>query len=112
MLHPRLNPKYDEYWTKPTSLESWQGSPKKTVKLDVLAQVVKHHLASDGQKPVNMQDNGKTLAPHPDYDADMTDSPECDRIIVYSVFPSSNGAILDVSSPLSHTPLSDMSEGV
>jgi len=47
MLHPQLNPKYDDYWTKPTSLEGWQGSPKTTVKLDILGQVVKHHLTSD-----------------------------------------------------------------
>jgi len=59
-----------------------------------------------------MQDVGKTLAPHLDYNVDVTDYPECNQIVVYSAFPSSNGTILNGSSPLLHTPLSDISEGV
>ena len=106
MLHPRLNPKYDgAHWTAPDSLQAWQDSPEKTVKLDVLAQVVKHHLDSDGAEPVKMQDDGKTIGPNPEHGPDKDEYPECDRIVVYSAFPSSNGAILDVSRIIVYTTL-------
>lgn len=97
MLHPRLNPKFGDYWRKPLSLDVWQKSEERTVKLDVLAQVVKYHLERDGQRPLTMKDDGQTLMPNESHDADLQEYPECDRIVIYSAFPSSNQAILDVS---------------
>jgi len=99
MLHPRLSPKATDYWKKPASLEAWQTSDERTVKLDVLAQLVKHHLEQDGQRPLTMGEDGKTLVPKSDHSNDTATYPECDRIVVYAAFPSSNQAILDVSTP-------------
>ncbi|KIK74664.1 hypothetical protein PAXRUDRAFT_37029 [Paxillus rubicundulus Ve08.2h10] len=72
------------------------SSEEKTVKLDSLAQVVLRHLSKDGEQPLTMKDDGHTLLTNPCYIKDMEGYPECDRIVVYSAFPSSNQAILDI----------------
>lgn len=101
MLHSHIGGKASEYWMKPTSLDTWQNSNERTIKLDMLVQVVKHHLQCDGQYPMTMEEDGKTITVHNDYSDDDKSYMECNHIIVYAAFPSSNQAILDVSILLS-----------
>ncbi|KAI5988912.1 hypothetical protein EDC04DRAFT_2614443 [Pisolithus marmoratus] len=105
MLHPMLNPKNGGHWKKPASLEAWR-STEKTIKLDTLAQVVHHHLQSNGRAPLAMDDDGKCLSPAPNAVDDTADYGEDDRIVIYSAFPSSNQAIIDVHIPPSIAHLS------
>ena len=102
MLHPRLSPKATDYWKKPESLDAWKNSDERTVKLDILAQLITYHLKKDGSKPLTTESDGKTLVSNDDYTEDIETYPECDRIVVYAAFPSSNQAILDVSIPVSN----------
>ncbi|KAI6144170.1 P-loop containing nucleoside triphosphate hydrolase protein, partial [Pisolithus thermaeus] len=83
--------------SKPESLEKWQ-STEKTIKLDTLAQVVHHHLEKNGRAPLATNDDGKTLTPAPNAEDDNNDYGEDDRIVIYSAFPSSNQAIVDILS--------------
>ncbi|KIO00764.1 hypothetical protein M404DRAFT_151975 [Pisolithus tinctorius Marx 270] len=94
MLHPMLNPKNGGHWKRLESLEDWQC--EKTIKLDTLGQVVRHHLDSNGRAPLTMADDGQTLITSPDGVPDETDYGDDDRIIIYSAFPSSNQALIDV----------------
>ncbi|KAG8213507.1 hypothetical protein J3R82DRAFT_12050 [Butyriboletus roseoflavus] len=96
MLHPRLNPKFADYWKKPETLQYWLDSEEKTIKLDILAQVVKHHLTMGGVAPLTTKADGKTLEVNTEFKADTHPYSECDRIVVYSAFPSSNAAIFDI----------------
>ncbi|KAH0832859.1 hypothetical protein J3R83DRAFT_11786 [Lanmaoa asiatica] len=96
MLHPCLNPKSDEFWKKPKSLDAWKNSPERTIKLDVLAQLVTYHLKQDGSKPLTMEDDRKMLTLNNDYAEDAEKYPECDCIVVYAAFLSLNQAILDI----------------
>lgn len=96
MMIPRSE---DETWVAPQSLEEWKNG-KLSAKLDVLAEIVAYHLQKDGALPLEVLDDGITVSPtdssptptHP------STSKEADRIIIFSAFPSSNYAILDVSS--------------
>ena len=54
----------------------------------------------DDRPPLEMDEKGRVLAPNPGFQtpASVSDKKDPDRIVVYSAFPSSNQAILDVSS--------------
>ncbi|KAI6008888.1 hypothetical protein F5J12DRAFT_719288, partial [Pisolithus orientalis] len=93
MLHPMLNPKNSGHWKKPHSLTHWQ---EKTIKLDTLAQVIHNHLDSNGHVPLMMTEDGQTLTLAPDCLQDMTDYGEDDRVIMYSAFPLSNQALINI----------------
>jgi hypothetical protein len=97
LTHCRLNPNFGDYWRKPPSLDAWINSEERSVKLDILAQVVKYHLECDGQCPLLVDSDGQSLAANKEHEADEETYLECDRIVVYGAFPSSNQAILDVS---------------
>ncbi|KAI9457025.1 P-loop containing nucleoside triphosphate hydrolase protein [Boletus coccyginus] len=68
----------------------------KTIKLDTLAKVILHHLEKDGRYPLTMHKDGQSLIPNPDGSEDNVDYDGCDRVVVYTAFPSSNQAILDI----------------
>ncbi|KAG1786495.1 P-loop containing nucleoside triphosphate hydrolase protein, partial [Suillus variegatus] len=72
--------------------------PHKSVKLDVLGQLVSYHLMEDDRPPLEMDEDGRVLAPNPGFQtpASVSDKKDPDRIVVYSAFPSSNQAILDI----------------
>ena len=96
MLYPHLNPKSTEYWRKPASKEAWDTGVEKTIKLDVLAKTVQHHLARDGNQPLTMDGDGQTVITNLNCSSDDDDYAECDQIVIFSTFPSSNAAIIDV----------------
>ncbi|KAI5981595.1 hypothetical protein EDD15DRAFT_2203760 [Pisolithus albus] len=96
MLHLQLNPKHPDGWNKPESLEAWSTSNEKTIKLDVLAKIIKHHLEKDGQCLLTTATNAQELIPQAEGTQDITDYVEPNWIIVYSTFPSSNGAIFNI----------------
>ncbi|KAG1741027.1 P-loop containing nucleoside triphosphate hydrolase protein [Suillus occidentalis] len=98
VLHPHMNPSEDRPWVKPTSLEAWENSPHKSVKLDVLGRLVSYHLMQDGRPPMEMDESGHTLTANPMFEASgsIADDTHPDRIVVYSAFPSSNRAIFDI----------------
>lgn len=97
MLHPHLNPKNGRSWVRPESLEAWENSKEKTIKLDVLAKLVAYHLEIDGRQAMTMDEDGQTLIVNTNAEADSNVYPEVDRIVIYSAFPSSNNALIDVS---------------
>ena len=80
------------------SLDAWKNSNERTAKLNVLAQVVKYHLAQDRHSPLTMMDNGKTLTVNDKHTHNPDQYLECDHIVIYAAFPSSNQAILDTST--------------
>jgi hypothetical protein len=94
-----MNPSEDHPWVKPTSLEAWENSPHKSVKLDVLGRLVSYHLMQNGRPPMEMDESGRTLTANPMFEASglIADDAHPDRIVIYSAFPSSNRAIFDVS---------------
>jgi hypothetical protein len=98
ILHPHMNPTEEQSWTKPRSLEEWNASPTRSMKLDVLAKLLKYHLESDGRQPLMMDESGRDLVPNPAFKSGNTHPGEPDRIVVFSAFVTSNLAILDVSS--------------
>ncbi|KZT17921.1 hypothetical protein NEOLEDRAFT_1081787, partial [Neolentinus lepideus HHB14362 ss-1] len=70
----------------------------RSCKLDALAKIVTHHLATDNACVLKVGEDGYTLVPD---ETAPRDDPETrgsqpDRIVVYSAFPSSNFAIQDV----------------
>ncbi|KAI6162766.1 P-loop containing nucleoside triphosphate hydrolase protein, partial [Pisolithus thermaeus] len=96
LLHPHMNPSAgSETWCKPSSLQEWKGE-KCSTKLDILAQIVAHHLSADNALPLNVDDDGMTLRPVESQSNAAVASKEPDRIIIFSAFPSSNAAIVDV----------------
>lgn len=101
MLHPSLNPKSGGHWMKPESMEEWKDPSNTTIKLDIVAQVVLHHLERNGRAPLMAAENGRTLLDEPNGMNDDGEYTEDDRIIIYSAFPSSNQAIIDVSHSIS-----------
>jgi hypothetical protein len=107
ILHPHMNSTDERSWTKPKSLEEWDTSLNtKSMKLDVLAMLLKYHLESDGRQPLMMDESGRNLVPNPAFTAGNTSSDEPDRIIVFSAFVTSNQAIVDVSFTTDHCSLS------
>lgn len=85
-----------ESWQKPKTLDEWTTIA--STKLDILAKIVHHHLNKDNASPLSILEDGQTL--HSDTPA-MVQEPdlaECDRIVIFSAFPSSNAAIRDVNS--------------
>ena len=98
MLHPSLNPKSGGHWVKPESMKQWVDPANTMVKLNVLAQIIGHHLKSNGKAPLTVLEDGRTVELDPTGSDDDGDYGEADRIIIYSAFPSSNQAIVDVSN--------------
>jgi hypothetical protein len=104
MLHPGLISRHEPDWpvyTSPKSIDEWNNKENmKTVKLDVLAHITKHHLENDSAVPLKVGlDCHSVIQRTPDEEVgqpytDPTDEP--DKIIIYSAFPSSNHAIQDV----------------
>ncbi|KAI6144776.1 hypothetical protein BKA82DRAFT_4016897 [Pisolithus tinctorius] len=88
-----LNPKNGGHWKKLLSLTHWQE--EKMIKLDTLAQVICHHLDSNGCMPLMMTKDGQTLTLAPNPLQDLTDYGEDDRVIIYSTFPLSNQALIN-----------------
>ncbi|KAI6008989.1 P-loop containing nucleoside triphosphate hydrolase protein [Pisolithus microcarpus] len=96
LLHPHMNPSAgNDTWCTPSSLQEWQGE-KCSAKLDILAQIVAHHLSTDNARPLDLDDDGITLRPDESRSNASVASKEPDRIIIFSAFPSSNAAIIDV----------------
>ncbi|KAI6138975.1 P-loop containing nucleoside triphosphate hydrolase protein [Pisolithus tinctorius] len=96
LLHPHMNPSSgNDTWSTPASLQEWKGDRCST-KLDILAEIVAHHLAADSSPPLNVLDDGITLKVGQSMAVDEPVSKEPDRIIIFSAFPSSNAAIVDV----------------
>ncbi|KIN92956.1 hypothetical protein M404DRAFT_172153, partial [Pisolithus tinctorius Marx 270] len=96
LLHPHMNPSSgNDTWSTPASLQEWKGDRCST-KLDILAEIVAHHLAADSSPPLNVLDDGITLEVGQSMAVDEPVSKEPDRIIIFSAFPSSNAAIVDV----------------
>ncbi|KAI6029955.1 P-loop containing nucleoside triphosphate hydrolase protein [Pisolithus microcarpus] len=69
---------------------------KCSTKLDILAQIVSHHLSADNARSLNIDDDGMTLQPDEPGTTALVASKEADRVIIFSAFPSSNAAIIDV----------------
>lgn len=92
-----MNPTEESSWTKPESLEEWNTGDMKSMKLDVLAKLLKYHLEADCRQPLMMDESGRNLVPNLALTAGNTKSDEPDRIIVFSAFVVSNHAIMDVS---------------
>ena len=89
LVHPSCN--NADTWTNPSTLEEWRQVASR--KLDVLASVIKYHLEQDGLPAMTMQND--VLAPGHLGVQSPTDLP-CDKIVVYSAFPSSNLQIVKV----------------
>ncbi|KAG2064532.1 hypothetical protein BDR04DRAFT_1035000 [Suillus decipiens] len=68
----------------------------KSMKLDVLAMLLKYHLESDGRQPLTMDESGRNLVPNPAFTAGNTNPDEPDRVVVFSAFVTSNQAIVDI----------------
>ncbi|KAG2062517.1 hypothetical protein BDR04DRAFT_990074, partial [Suillus decipiens] len=97
ILHPCMNPSEERSWTKPKSLEEWDTSPNtKSMKLDVLAILIKYHLESDGRQPLMIDESGRRLVLNPAFAVGSTNPDQPDRIIIFSAFVTSNQAILDI----------------
>ncbi|KAH7919437.1 hypothetical protein BV22DRAFT_1023013 [Leucogyrophana mollusca] len=80
-----------------------------TAKLDALVRILQYHLEADGRQPLKVHINGRNVTPDPDHPpqavpaipADPEQQPDNapappDKIVVYSVFPSSNKIICDI----------------
>jgi hypothetical protein len=92
-----MNPTEECSWSKPKSLEEWDTGDMKSMKLDVLAKLLKYHLEGDCRQPLTMDESGRNLVPNLALTTGNTESDEPDRIIVFSAFVMSNHAIMDVS---------------
>ncbi|KAG6371776.1 hypothetical protein JVT61DRAFT_9131 [Boletus reticuloceps] len=99
LLHPHMNPSQGNKWTAPVSLDEWKNKSAST-KMDILAQLVAYHLAHDNAPPITLAEDGKTLIfPSVEEDANaVSRKHDSDRIIVFSLFPSSNEPLVQVSS--------------
>ncbi|EIW79437.1 hypothetical protein CONPUDRAFT_73886 [Coniophora puteana RWD-64-598 SS2] len=90
-----------EEWKTPESREDWESSDRKSIKLDILVQLVLHHLEHDSATPLAVQEDFRSLRVRTDEEEDGAPRTEPiegkpDKIIVYSGFPSSNHIIGDV----------------
>ncbi|EGO04147.1 hypothetical protein SERLA73DRAFT_67866 [Serpula lacrymans var. lacrymans S7.3] len=96
-LHPKANEaRNTEPSEKPFTLEEWCDKAMVTVKLDVLGQVIDYHLQQDGRQLVMATEDGRHIQPDNRYGSFERNPAECDKIVVYSAFPTSNHAILDI----------------
>lgn len=68
-----------------------------STKLDTLAKIVVHHMTQDNVHPLKALEDGKTIAVDSSAELDDRKHTDCDRIVIFSAFPSSNAAIRDVS---------------
>lgn len=93
LTHPCLNDATK--WHSPTNMEEWKKYPSR--KLDAVAHIVKHHLELDNRLPLAVNEIGE-LQPveGPQYPG-PPDLP-CDKIVIYSAWPSSNEYLLQVYS--------------
>ncbi|KAG2045912.1 hypothetical protein BDR06DRAFT_900013 [Suillus hirtellus] len=76
-----------------------RNAPHRSVKLDVLGRLVSYHLMQDGLPPMEMDNSGHTIVVNQLFQTSgsaAADERNPDRIVVYSAFPSSNRAILDI----------------
>lgn len=90
-----MNPRTTtDSWKKPCSITEWETTA--STKLDVLAKIVHHHLQQDNAQPLSIIEDGQTLEIDHSIMAEEIHHPECDRMVIFSVFPSSNAAIRDV----------------
>jgi hypothetical protein len=65
-----------------------------TIKLKVLAEIIEHHLQQDGARPLKIDADGRTLVPNPSNEPRSYDT--CDKVVVFSAFPSTNRVLMDV----------------
>ncbi|KAI6139018.1 hypothetical protein BKA82DRAFT_4020481 [Pisolithus tinctorius] len=82
-------------WSTLASLQEWKGNHCLT-KLDILAEIVTHHLAADNSPPLNILDDGITLEVGQSMVVDEPVSKEPNCIIIFLAFPSSNVVIINV----------------
>ncbi|KAG8220405.1 hypothetical protein J3R82DRAFT_3388 [Butyriboletus roseoflavus] len=94
LLHPHMNPRGTDGWQKPTSLVEWKG--KASTKLDILTQIVDHHLKIDNAPPLKICSDARSIEVNTSEIAVKAEHVDSDRIVIFSAFPSSNAAIRDV----------------
>ena len=92
-----MNPKGNERekWQTPLSLEDWKANRAST-KLDVLLEIITHHLATNNAPPLAVGPNKRTLVLVTRDLVQPCASNGCDHIIIFSMFLSSNLVIQDV----------------
>ena len=81
LIHPSCNPGY--MWKSPSTVDEWRQDPSR--KIDVLAEILRWHLASDGQPPLMAVDDKLVPSKKP-VETALKNAP--DKIIVYCEFPS------------------------
>jgi len=86
----------------PTSKQAWDKIKSK--KLDVLIKVIEHHLKDDNASPLFIDADGNLVASSEPVPPAPT-PPSCDKIVVYSAFPSNNPLIVAVCCLLLHVDL-------
>ncbi|KAG6373968.1 hypothetical protein JVT61DRAFT_6134 [Boletus reticuloceps] len=102
MLYPLTTEEGCTQWVKPASKEAWLDG-RHTIKMEVLADIVSYHLKQDGARPLTVQHDGRHVSPANNALPEADQYPECDRIVVYSAFPSANPVIMDVSLNIHHS---------
>jgi SNF2 family DNA or RNA helicase len=95
LLHPHMNPSAGKRWEPPKSIDEWTNVMAST-KLDTLAKIVVHHMTQDNLHPLKASDDGRTIAIDSSAELDDRKHIDCDRIVIFSAFPSSNAAIRDI----------------
>jgi len=90
LLHPSCNARSD--WHNPKTVDEWKQHPSR--KLDVLVELLQYHLNADGQPAMTVSDDA--LVPGDSINSQPEGLP-CDKIVVFSAFPSSNVQLLQVS---------------
>jgi len=88
-----MNPRGAVSWQKPTSLTQWAGIA--STKLDVLTKIVHYHLNTDNAPPLKVGPDGQSLELGHSETVNEGEQ-DCDRIVIFSAFLSSNAAICDV----------------
>ena len=96
-MNPRSNTA--DCWVTPMSIEDWKQNRVST-KLDILLDIVAHHLEVDNAPPFRVAEDSQTLITTSVEHAAMGTRDDCNQIIIFSLFLSSNAAIQDVSISL------------
>ncbi|KAG1744242.1 hypothetical protein EDB19DRAFT_1632838 [Suillus lakei] len=91
-----MNPTEEQSWTKLKSLEEWNTSPTKSMKLDTLVKLLMYHLESNSRWPLVIGESDYNLVPNLAFEAGNANPDEPDRIVVLSAFVTSNQAIVDI----------------